>query len=237
VATPLILAAAALPWVQIDVRRRLALVTWAGTFLLLYGTYSCTHEEWWYLRFLLPALPALLIGAALALQSLVQAQWVLSSQLVFPHRRVPEGPVRRWTISLPALLLVAALGWQLVWCRHFDVRHVELNERNYRDVSRWIADQLPERSLIAASQTSGAIFFYSDKLAVRWDRLTPESYARLNGYLDQQRLTLYAALFKHERAAALEKAMPGRWESVANFRDVIVWRRSQTTPAEGSAAP
>ena len=58
--TPLVALNLGLPWIQRESpRTRWLLGMWILAFAGLYATYTCTHETWWYLRFLLPAAPAL----------------------------------------------------------------------------------------------------------------------------------------------------------------------------------
>jgi len=224
-ATPLVLAAAALPWARIARRGKLALALWAASFLFLYAAYPSTHESWWYLRFILPAIPALLIGAVLVLQDL---PW-LSRPLSLPGRRS----------AMPAavLLLAGALVWQIAWNRHWRVSRVEIDERDYRDAGWWAAERLPADGLLAACQASGAIYYYSDRPIVRWDLLSPDSYARLNRYLADHRMTLYAALFTAEEEAALKARMPGEWEQLVRFREVTIWRRLCSAQGTDAAEP
>ncbi len=55
---------------SIEGRRRALLILWFGTFLLFFACYNI-YDEWWCTRFLLPAYPALIIGALLAAQHLM----------------------------------------------------------------------------------------------------------------------------------------------------------------------
>ena len=62
--TPIGLLAIGLPlMVRRHGRLAVVLIAWAGSFLVFYAFYYHTHEWWWYLRFLLPAFPPLLVGA------------------------------------------------------------------------------------------------------------------------------------------------------------------------------
>lgn len=65
VISPLAVGALALPWLKPTPASRV-LIVWIAAYLGFYATYYHTHETWWYLRFILPAAPALLIGGMLA---------------------------------------------------------------------------------------------------------------------------------------------------------------------------
>ena len=57
-------AALATPWVPVARRRELAVLgLWAALLIGFYAFYFHSGESWWYLRFILPAFPALLLAA------------------------------------------------------------------------------------------------------------------------------------------------------------------------------
>ncbi len=230
VATPLSLAALALPWLELERRKKAVLLTWAGSLLLFYAGYYCTHEAWWYLRFILPALPAVGIAATLALQAVPYPGWLISAHPLAAGAAAPATG-RGLRITLPPLLLVFAALWLVAWNRHFHISTVELEERPYRQVGRWAAEEMPANAVLCADQVAGAVIFYSDKPFVRPDRFTPASYARFNAFLTARNLELYAALFAYEEPDVFQTHMPGRWEPVQRFRQVTIWRRVGLNPA------
>ena len=63
-----------LPYRPLGARLRWAaaglLAAWGLVYPTFYLFYSLTHDEWWYLRFLLPAAPPLLVAAVLATRRL-----------------------------------------------------------------------------------------------------------------------------------------------------------------------
>lgn len=226
VATPLAVASLALPWLRVERHKKIVLLAWAVPLMAFYSGYFCTHETWWYLRFILPALPAVGIAAALALQAVPYPAWLISAQ------RLPAAaPGPGLHLTVPPLLLTFAALWLGAWTRHFHVSEIELGERAYMQVGHWTAEKLPANGVLAACQVAGAVIFYSDKPFIRPDRFTPESYARFNAYLAQQHLELYAALFPYEEPDVFQHHMPGRWEPVQRFRQVTIWRRTGLDPS------
>ena len=233
VATPLVVAAAALPWLKIDRRKKFILLAWAGVLLAFYSAYEPTQETWWYLRFILPALPALAIAAALGLQQCNFPSWFLVSRLL-PADAGPDQVARGRIARLPfaALLLLASAGWQLAWDRSLHIAQVELEERTYPEVGRWVASQLPPSAIVAAYQVSGTILYYTDRPFINPNNLTPADHARFSGWFDREHRPFYAVLFPYEEADLLQR-MPGRWEVVTRIRQATVWRR--LGPGEPSA--
>src|SRR5207244_11367746 len=47
---------------RFDWKSRLLLITWFGAFRLFYSCYE-HYGDWWYTRFLLPGIPAIILGA------------------------------------------------------------------------------------------------------------------------------------------------------------------------------
>ncbi len=235
IATPLVYAAVALPWLKIERRKKFTLLAWAGSLFLCYAFYEPTQETWWYLRFILPALPALGIAAALTLQQISFPAWILASRLL-PADANPEQVARGRIVRLPvlALLFLAATGWMLAWDRSLRVTSVELDERTYPQVGRWIAEQLPAQAIVAVYQVSGAVLYYTDRPFINPVNLTPDDSARFGTWLDQQHRPFYAVLFPFEEADILQR-LPGRWEVVTRIRQATVWRR--LGPGDPSSRP
>lgn len=228
--TPLVLAWLWLPFAAIGRKSKWVLGTWAGAYLGFYAAYFCSHETWWYLRFLMPALPALALGAALVWQR-ARIPALDFSVGFADSSHSPATENRRFRLSLAGVLLGLAVVWQVAWGWHFAVHKTELGERDYRDSGAWVNASLPANTVIAARQISGAIAYYSDKPFIAWDHFTPQSYTVLNDCLAARHLDLYAGLFDYETREALEVRMPGTWEVVAQFRHVAIWRRTGLSPA------
>lgn len=235
VASPLILAAVALPWTSASLRTKAILVTWAMLPFGLYSVYFCTHETWWYLRFVLPALPALGIAAALVLQSRPLPTWHLASRLL-PAGSAPGEMARGHILRIPlaALLLLGGGWWMAYWIDGLRATKMELDDRGYPLTGKWIAQELPDDAVLLAYQVSGAVLHYSPRAFIVPHTLSPHDRARLEDWLAQNRRPLYAALYIQEEPAVFSQ-FPGRWEKVVQLRQATVWRRLD--PAIAPARP
>ncbi|HET7695041.1 MAG TPA: glycosyltransferase family 39 protein [Vicinamibacterales bacterium] len=119
--------------------------------LLSYLVYM-HFEEWWYLRFLLPAIPALLV--------------LVASGIVIIGRRVP----RPWGHVAVAAATVFLVNYTV----RFNVGHgmfdaLKDGERRYADVGVWVARALPPDAVIFSLQQSGSLRFYGGRMTIRWD--------------------------------------------------------------------
>ncbi|MCA1558889.1 MAG: hypothetical protein LC753_03405, partial [Acidobacteria bacterium] len=110
-------------------------------------------QEWTYSRFLLPALPLmLLLGSAIALSAV---------------RTLPT-PVRPVAAGIGTIVLVWFMIGRARELGVFELRHTE---RDYPAVGRYLREQLPMNAIFFSSQHSGSIRLYADRPIVRWDRL------------------------------------------------------------------
>jgi len=180
--TPLAALALALPWAAgAGARVKWVLGTWVLAYAAFYASYECTHEAWWYLRFLLPAAPALVAASLLVLRGLLcrAAAWI--------------DPGR----SLPALAAVLALA--ALWCaretRDLAALGVGAEELRYGRLADWLQRSVPPDSVIVAMQVSGALFYYTHFTFIRWDVLDKGNVARVDAAIRASGRPLYAVLF------------------------------------------
>jgi len=189
-----------LPWSGRPARRQAAFLgAWALAYLAFYSCYQFTHETWWYLRFLLPAAPPLILGAMLAASRLARID-----SAVF--------------LVLAALLLTEETYWDL----RFKVLYSGKGEAAYSQAAQWLEGHVPPDAILATMQTSGALFYYTDYTLIRWDQIEPAEYRQLLAAAAAAHRSIYAPLFDFETVPFLQR-MPGRWKIVAKVPRVTIW--------------
>jgi hypothetical protein len=198
--TPLVFPAALL--VTFDRRvsgwQRTLLLIWFGSFFVFYCFYGA-YDAWWYLRFLLPALPALLVATMLLIRDFV------------PRRAV-------------AWVLIAVIGVTgLALDRYFDLRGMRGGENTYSNAVHWSEKLLPPDALVVSMQLSGAFYFYSGRFTARYDNCDPARFERLRAYAGVAGLKWYAVVFDWEEKE-LNARMPGRWTKLQTMRNVGLLR-------------
>jgi hypothetical protein len=124
----------------------------AATVFLSYVFYM-PFDVWWYLRFLLPAYPALAVLTCTALAA-------------FATR---FGPAAR-VVAIAAV--VAAVSFAYSFGKDME----GLGEHRYRLIAEWVRDHLPERSVIVTMQHSGSMLHYSGRNIVRYDLVPRGDY-------------------------------------------------------------
>ncbi|MSU45638.1 MAG: hypothetical protein EXS42_00560 [Lacunisphaera sp.] len=206
--SPVIVLALAAPFLP-SARRRdnLILAVWFFALTGLYLFYYHSGETWWYLRFILPAFPMLILAALLVLQAL----W--------------SRPRPAWLhAAFIGLLLVLTSWWQVRQIRQLDLLGMESGERTYPEAARWAQQNLPANSAVFSMQVSGAFYYYTDFLLLRWDQFQFEKREALLAALAAENRPAYAALFPFETPEALER-IGGQWTKLATVGQVTFWRR------------
>ena len=218
----LVLAAAGIVPAARGDRRQIVLLTWAGALVGFYALYEQSLYGWWRLRFLLPAVPAIIVGAFLVALDLV-------------------GRVRsRWgdrSTAMRALIaaLLACLVWDLgssgYWVVSQRVWRVGASEEVYPRCVAWAEQQIPANSALVAMQTTGAIYFYGHRPIVRYDLLDDVAYARFRADAKDAGVPLYALLFRIDRLE-FERRWPGQWEHIGDLGEASLWQpRAPAPPA------
>jgi len=202
--TPLVLAALAAPFLPAGRRRELGVLgVWAAVLIGFYSFYYHSGETWWYLRFILPAFPALVLAALVVLHSLLAA---------IPGRKFIAG-----------LLLAAGLAWELVQVDRLQLLLNKSGEATYFDASAWARHHLPANAAIICMQVSGALHYYTGFLVIRWEQVTADDLLRLGQALHDLHRPVYAVLYDFEETEARQR-IGGRWTKITRIRNVTVWQ-------------
>jgi hypothetical protein len=198
-------------WRGADGRREarayaISLLCFVGAVALSYLFYT-PYDAWWYLRFLLPAFPALFVLLALTLGSLVQ---FLPESL-----RVP--------LATAAIALVA---WRtLTFAERQGVWLFREGERKYAVVGDYVSRRLPEEAVVLAVQHSGSIRYYSGRQTVRFDWIPPPAFDAVVENFVRHGHRPYLVLEKFEEPSFRELFAPHtalgqlRWNPLARTAD------------------
>ncbi len=209
--TPFIVLALGLPALARRQPRLVSLLAvWGLAYPFFYLFYSHTHDDWWYLRFLLPAFPPLIVAALLVAQA-------LAARFKFP--------ARSWWLA-PAALAVIVHGTG--WSRHLHALSIGRNEQVYAETAAWMQAHLPAHATVAAMEASGALFYYTDFTLVRWDMISSADFQRIAAAGTAAGRPLYAVLFPFEieetEWSAFQKHLAGHWTQIGTVRSVSIWR-------------
>jgi Dolichyl-phosphate-mannose-protein mannosyltransferase len=167
-ATPFVLLAPIAPFVLPPVPAarldqtspRTMAVVWLGFIATVFLSYLfyLPFDDWWYLRFLLPAYPPILVLSSVALV-----------RLLTPFTRI--APDAKGFAAAAVVALVARHGVDYAVDR--GAPDLWKAEQRYLAVGEYVASALPERAALVSMQHSGAARYYSGRITVRYDLMRP----------------------------------------------------------------
>lgn len=200
-----------LPWRE-RAREVLALLVWFFALYLFYSFYDISQQAWWYLRFILPGIPALIVLGVWAAQR--TAEHFAGTQ------------VRRVMFATALVIAASPLIVFSYWEKHLHVRLLKSYQQLYVDVPVWLKQHCPPGSMIAGLTVTGAVYYYTDYPILRWDLIEKEDFFVYAEALRQSGRPLYATLLRDEVAPALRERMPGpgRWEKLAQIDICEIYR-------------
>jgi hypothetical protein len=180
-------------------------------------------DAWWYLRFLLPMWPVMMVLAAAAITTLAR-QWF--------------GRICPFVIAVA----VAFLAWHGVFtAAKRSVFDLGRGERRYIDVARFIESHTEPEAVILSVQHSGSLRIYANRLTLRYDVLDPAWLDRTLEYLQAIGRRPYFVLdggevdaFK-QRFGAMNRSGALDWPALATLAPTIfvydpIDRRPGTAP-------
>jgi hypothetical protein len=132
--------------------------------------------DWWYARFMLPALPALI---------------VLMMTLV--DRAANRLPMRAGLAAL--VVATAALGGH--WLTRADelaVFRLKAFEQKYVELGRLASSRLPRNAIVLAAQPAGSVRYYARLPTLSWDAIEPDWLDRVLAECRARGLTPYLAV-------------------------------------------
>ena len=151
----------------------------------VYAAYTPFHD-WWYLRFFLPAWPAIFIGT--------------SALIIGLTRR--RGP---W-IRAAAVLVLLALGVHGIrTARQLGVYPPGEGERRYATIADLIARVTDPSAAIITTAHVGPLRYYGGRLTVRYDVLDPGWLDRAIGWLELKGRHPYVLLEEQEEREFTER--------------------------------
>lgn len=210
-----VLAPVLAPWLPWRSRWREIAVLLLGFLAVagFYAFYRHTHEIRWFLRFLLPGLPALLALAALAGESLLDR--------LAPARR------ESFRRAAAALAVATSLGTGIHHWRAENLADVGRDLEGFREAAAWTDAHLPRDAVILTLYTSGTFYVYTGRPVLRSDVIKPRRFAALAALAAGNDWPVYAVVARGADEPSLAARFPGVWAEVRRFgRDgeLGLWR-------------
>lgn len=174
------LVALAAPFMLAGEARRMALwlLAFAAAVVAVYLLYR-PYPEWWYLRFLIPAIVlAIVVACSVAAQ-------------------VADRARMRGVVAIGTVVL-ALMGMRVAGER--DVLALQALEGRYRETAALVAARLPANAVLITVWQSGSVRFHAGREAVVWDALDPAWLDRAVEWLTAQGRSPYILTERGEEA-------------------------------------
>jgi hypothetical protein len=197
---------------KVEWRNRATLISWFGAYLLFYSCYDI-YGPWWYTRFLLPAYPAMILGALLVVRDVAGLfrKWLTE---------VNQARLK-WVVL--AILLGVTLSHENRNIRKFDLFNFGAGEIAHYNSCRWADQTMPSNSLVVSWQMSGALWFYTERPIVRLDWTWPHQWSAVKKRAAERGYQWYALLMPFEIEEA-QKRLSGKWTKMGMVGPVSLWR-------------
>ena len=179
-------------------------------------------DAWWYIRFLLPAIPVMFVLSA-------DAVWMSTTR---------RESTRRLALVL-FTIFCAGYGLRESFERG-EVFRIGRDQAKYAVVGTWIKEHLPPNAVVYSMQHSGNVRLYANRLTLRWDLIDSgwldRSIAFMieEGYepyllLDEWEMPQFRQHFANQQAVrAADRQAP----TLLNTFDTIVWGLRDPTGSE-----
>jgi 4-amino-4-deoxy-L-arabinose transferase-like glycosyltransferase len=193
-------------------RDRALLLVWFGVFLLFFSCYFY-YATWWYTRFLLPAMPAMILGTLIVVRDLIER---------YESSMSTRGGLWLRRAAVP-ILLVIVLGFERQGVERFRLLRVAALDRVHADACQLADHALSQRALVASMEMSGALKFYTGRPVVRYERVEAGQWPTLQARAAEKGYGWYALLMSQEIEEA-QKRLPGRWTQIGALRQISLWQ-------------
>lgn len=197
--TPAWLLALAAPFVLRPRRLVTLLIALAVVNVVCYLPYT-VFNDWWYLRFLLPAIAIVTVVMVATFEAIVARLVHLAPRK--GARRAPDhlaprkgAPYMAVMCAVFTIALALALVREARARRVFDLPRLE---GRYSRAGAYVADHLPPNALLLASWESGSLRFYGHRTTLVWDVLDPAWLDRAVAYTRTRGLEPYLVFERWE---------------------------------------
>ena len=172
-------------------------------------------DAWWYLRFLLPAWPMMMLGTV--------------SIAAAVYRAAPSAVPRALVIGVLGAMGVSGV-WQAV---RRDAFSVATGEAKYIEVAKTVESLTEPDAVIISAQHSGSIRYYAGRLTLRWDVGDPAWLDRTVEWLAAHGHHPYFVLEPQEIGELRARSGPGNAAAQLDWTPMVSFRGGAVTMYDG----
>jgi Bacterial membrane protein YfhO len=198
-------------------RDRALIISWFGGFYLFWCFYDIQYDyegSWWYTRYLLTALPAVILGFLLMIRYISN----LFAASAESGGKIATGKV------VATLLLFPVLLTSVSQVHRYSLYDAGLGVEDHKKAALWADTLIPRTSLVVSGYHSGAVLYYMNRSALGYDHMTPERWSVVKDRIKEKGYQLYALLM-HDEANTARPRIPGKWTQMGAFNGhTTLWR-------------
>jgi hypothetical protein len=179
----------------------------AGLFVATVWGIYCAYIEfdaWWYLRFLLPSWPFMMVGVGAVALALARAGGS--------------------TVRLLVIGVVVAVGVvEIQWTVRQGAFDTWQGERRYPSVARHVSRLTPENSVILSMQHSGSLRYYGGRMTLRYDQIERDWIDRAIAWLAARGVETYLLVEDRELPSIRERFAGTRALAALDAAPVLIY--------------
>ncbi|HYM59853.1 MAG TPA: hypothetical protein VEZ11_03055, partial [Thermoanaerobaculia bacterium] len=184
-----------------------------ASFFLVYSFYG-PYDAWWYTRFLLPAIPAVICSAMLLARRVeIAITGRASSRLR-----------RSLAVAAAATFVIVMVACGMRLGKREGILHMAEHEAVYPESVAWASRLIPDGAIVVASQLSGARWYYAHQWSARWEALDP---ARSRSIRERAKGVEWYALLAPFEVQEVQTRVPGNWKLIGKCRDITAWKLAE----------
>jgi 4-amino-4-deoxy-L-arabinose transferase-like glycosyltransferase len=182
--------------------------TWIVTYGGFYQWYYFTADSSWSQRFILPALPALIIPALLTIRDWTSA---------LADKRIRAGVL--------AVALASTLAWQCYECSALHAVIMKRGEIIYYQAANWAKEHIPPNGIVLARQGTGALFYYTSLPVIQYKYAGRKPLQQVYTAAARTGRPIYAVIYESERSEAFKEDLEGEWSFRVQYGAFTIWER------------
>jgi hypothetical protein len=198
-------------------RDRCLIISWFAGFYLFWCFYDIEYDydgAWWYTRYLLPGVPAVILGFLLIIRYI--SDLFISS--------TDNGAIRATAKFLAPLLLLPVFLTSASRVHLYNLYDSGVGQEEMKKATQWAGKIMPEKSVVVSADYSGTVPYYINRSSLRYDQVTPEKWGAVKDRVKEKGYQLYALLIYYEPDTAKRK-IPGKWSLIDTFNGhTTLWR-------------
>jgi hypothetical protein len=223
---PLVICALLMPLFRHgDARHWLMQAVWIVVVIGFYAFYQPAGDAWFYVRFLLPCLPQLVMLATAGVAGIwerLQGTCQRPVRHLAPFHRLKHRSAELKAVAAFAIVMLSIV-WTAVATYRLQVLNLAEGEEIFPKTAQWALDHLPANALLWSSAMSGSIYYHTGFPIARFDLIDKDKVPPFFAAADAARLPMYAVLWPgNGEVNQLASRVGGSWTKVGEIESQYV---------------